>query len=125
MRPATLQQLPLAWLPALFYLWALWSARQMFREFSRGGFVFGAVVSAALGRIGWALALGAGAALVIVPVRLAMGMQVVGGFALFNAPALTLGIVGLALIAMARMMRRAAALEAKVASLNAVLSDFI
>jgi hypothetical protein len=124
MRASTLQQLPLVWTPALFYLWALWSAQRMFAALSRGGFVFQAV-STALGRIGWALTLGAIATIVIVPVLLGMGAHVVGGFALFNVPALTLGIVGLALIVTAHMMRRAQALEGKVASLNAELSGFI
>ena len=124
MRPSTLQQLPLVWTPALFYLWALWAARRMFEALSRGGFVFQAV-SSALGRIGWALTLGATATILIVPILLGMGAHVVGGFALFNVPALTLGIVGLALIVTARMMRRVHALEGKVASLNAALADFI
>jgi len=124
MRASTLLQLPLVWTPALFYLWALWSAQRMFATLSRGGFVFQAV-SVALGRIGWALMLGAIATIVIVPMLLSMGARVVGGFALFNVPALTLGIVGLALIVTARMMRRAQALEGKVASLNAALADFI
>src|SRR5690242_11944668 len=95
MRASTLQQLPLAWAPALFYLWAVWSARQMFAAFSRAGFVFHAVATNALGRIGWALALGAAASLVAAPIMMSFGGRVVGGFATINAPALTLGIVGL------------------------------
>ena len=123
-RTSTLRQLPLAWTPALFYLWALWSARRMFAALSRGGFAF-QVVSTALGRIGFALTLGAISTILIFPVLLIMGADVGGGFVLLNVPALTLGIVGLALIVTAHMMRRAQALEGKVASLNAVLADFI
>lgn len=124
MQTLALRQLPLAWTPALFYLWALWSTRQMFATLSRGGFVFHAV-STALGHIGWALGLGAVATLVIGTALLVAGPHVTGGFVLVNVPAVTLGIVGLALIITARMMRRAQTLERRVESLNAALEDFI
>lgn len=125
MRAETLRQLPLAWTPAIFYLWAVWSARSMFAAFSRGGFVFQEVVTRTLGRIGYALTFGAVISMLAAPIRMLMGAHMVAGFAALNVPALTLAIVGFALIAMSRMMARAGELEAKVAKLDAELQDFV
>jgi hypothetical protein len=125
MRVDTLQQLPLAWAPAIFYLWAVWAARSMFAAFSRGGFIFQDVVTKTLTRIGWALCLGAAATMLATPLRLLMGAHLVAGFAVLNIPALTLGVVGFALIAMARMMHHARGLETRLAKLDAELQDFV
>jgi hypothetical protein len=126
MRTETLQKVALAWCPALFYLWALWTLRGMFAALARGGMTFQPVVVRALARIGWALLLGAGAGLVVAPpVQMLTVPRPVAGFAVFNVPALTLGVVGLALIAMGRMLQRGARLEAETASLKAILEDFI
>ena len=47
------------------------------------------------------------------------------GFAVFDVPALTLGVVGLALIVLAGMLRRAAAIEAEATKLRTTLKEFI
>ena len=47
------------------------------------------------------------------------------GFATFNVPALTLGVVGLALIATANLLRRGAEVEAEAGSLKAELGEFV
>lgn len=115
----------LSWAPAVFYLWAVWTVRGMFAALSRKGFVFQDVIVRALTRIGWALVLGAAAALAALPALIELGSRVLGQFAIFSAPALTIGVVGLALIALAHMIRRAAQLETRAASLRTVLDDFI
>jgi len=123
----TLRRLALTWAPTPFYLWALWSLRGMFGAFARAGLSFQPALAGALVRIGWGLLLGALTTLVASPFVLAMraprGMT--GGFATFNVPAFTLGIVGLALIATARILRHGARIEAEAASLRAELEEFV
>jgi hypothetical protein len=126
MRPQTLQKLALAWAPAPFYLWALWTLRGMFAALARTGISFQPVVSKALERVGLALVLGAGISVLASPLMLALiRPRTIGGFAIVNVPSLTIGVVGLALIATAFMLRRAARLEAEAARLKATLEDFI
>jgi hypothetical protein len=126
MRPQTLQKLALSWSPAPFYLWAVWTLRGMFASLARSGVSFQPLVVRALGRVGWALVLGAAVSLLLAPMIMTMTRpRTVAAFAIFNMPALTIGVVGLALIATALMLRRAARLEAETASLKAQLEDFI
>ncbi len=125
MRTVTLQQLALAWAPAVFYVWALWAVRGLFAALSKKGFAFHDVIARALTHIGWSLTLGTLVSILAMPFVISLGPPIVGRFAILNAPALTLGVVGLALIAIASMIRRAAQVEAKAASLQAVLNDFI
>jgi hypothetical protein len=117
--------LALSWAPTVFYLWGLLAVRGMFAALSRKGFIFHEAVSSALMQLGASLLLGALAALAALPFLISLGSRVLGQFAIFTAPALTIGVVGLVLIAVAGMMRRAAHLEAKAVSLRAVLDDFI
>lgn len=116
--------LTLSWAPAVFYLWALWTLRGLFAALSRKGFVFHDVVANALGRMGVALVLGAATSLVALPFLIQLGSRVLGQIAIFAAPALTIGVIGLGLIAVAGMIRRAARLEAKATSLQAKLDEF-
>lgn len=117
--------LTLSWGPSMIYLWGLWGVRDMFAALSRKGFVFHEIISSALTRLGGALVLGALAAFTALPFLISLGSRVLGQFAIFVAPPLTIGVVGLVLIGVASMVRRAAVLEAKAASLRAVLDDFI
>ncbi|WP_052216149.1 hypothetical protein [Sphingomonas sp. ERG5] len=115
----TIKRLALIWSPALFYLWALWTLRGIFGALARGGISFQPIITSALAKVGWALLLGALASLVMGPIQLSvLEHHVTGWFATFNVPVLTLGVVGLALIVLARMLRRAARIEA-------VLGDFV
>lgn len=114
----------LSWAPAIFYLWAVWSVRGLFAALSRKGFVFHDVIAGALGRIGLALLLGALTSLAALPFLIQLGSRILGQFAIFAAPALTIGVIGLGLIAVAGMIRRAARLELKAASLQAKLDEF-
>lgn len=115
----------LSWAPTLFYLWGLWAVRGMFAALSRKGFIFHDVVSRALTSLGACLVIGATVSLVSLPFLISLGSRVLGQFAIFAAPALTIGVVGLVLIAVAGMIRRASQLEAKATALRAVLDDFI
>jgi hypothetical protein len=115
-----------SWLPAVFYLWALWSIRSLFLTLSRGDFGFISLVQV-LARVGWSLMLGSASALAITPLLVTLNQEerLRGAFAVFNVPALTLMIVGLALIALSHTMRRAQALEAEAARLKATLQEFV
>lgn len=114
-----IKRLALIWSPALFYLWGLWTLRGMFGVLARGGVSFQPIITRAIAKVGWALLLGALVSLVIGPLQsLLLQHNMTGWFATFNVPALTLGVVGLALIALTHMLRRAARIEA-------VLKDFV
>jgi hypothetical protein len=119
-------RMAVGWLPALFYLWALWSICDLFRALARGAFGFMPMVRV-LARVGWGLMLGAVTALLITPLLVTLGQdeRLRGAFALFNVPALTLAIVGLGLIVLSHMMRRAQAIEAEAARLKATLQEFV
>lgn len=111
-----IQRVLLTWAPTPFYLWSLWSVRTMFRALAREGLTFAPALAAALTRIGWGLALGALTTILTSPFVLALsaggGMR--AGFATFNVPALTLGVVGLALTASAHLLRRGAEVETEL-----------
>jgi hypothetical protein len=54
------------WIPAFFYLWALWAIRLTFREIG-AGVAFGPAVARGLRRVGLANLIGGGINLLIVP----------------------------------------------------------
>jgi hypothetical protein len=126
MRAERLERIALGWSPAACYVWALWTLHGMFKAMARDGLSFQPQVIAALGRVGWALGWGAALTLIEAPLMawLIHGPGP-GSFAALNVPAMTLGVTGLALIALARMLARGARLEAEAARLKAVLDDFI
>lgn len=121
-----LLRMAVSWLPAVFYIWVLWSIRDLFRALAGGTFGFAHMI-VALARVGWGLTLGATTALMITPLLMMLNEneRIRGAFALLNVPALTLVIVGLALIVLSHMMRRALMLEAEAARLKATLEEFI
>jgi hypothetical protein len=126
MNDERLLRMAVSWLPAVFYVWVLWSIRDLFRALSRGEFGFAHMILA-LSQVGWGLMLGAATALIITPLLMMLNEneRIRSAFALLNVPALTLVIVGLALIVLSHMMRRALALEAEAARLKATLEEFI
>lgn len=124
MQAGALQRLALSWAPVPFYVWALWKARGLFAELSRRGFAFHGLVSEALKSIGWSLSFGAFVSIGAAPVIWSIGPRAYGSFAIFNVPALTLGIVGLALVAVSGVIRQAARVEAKNAFLQSALEEF-
>jgi hypothetical protein len=122
------RHLLIAWTPTLFYLWALWTLRGLFATLGRtGASLRGGAVAGAISKIGWALALGAGCTVFISPLILALMVRphAMSAFAAIDVPACTLGVVGLALIALSRVLRHAAELEAETSDLKTVLGDFI
>ncbi len=124
--PETLTRLALTWSPSLFYLWAMWTLRGLFSDLSRSGPAVQPAVTRALSRIGLALMGGAALTLITAPFVLAQETpHRAGGFAIFNVPALTLGLLGLALIIVARMLKQAIAAQARVKSLETKLEGFI
>lgn len=116
---SVIKRLILIWPPALFYLWGLWTLRSMFGALASGGLSFQPMIGRALAKVGWALLLGSLTSLVLGAFQSIMLQQgTTGWFASFNVPALTLGVVGLALIVLVHMLRRAARIEA-------ILGDFV
>lgn len=120
-----LKRLGASWLPGAFYLWALWSLRGMFAVLYRGGMTFQAAVTRTLGQVGWALTAGAAAGVILTPYATTGGVRLVGAFAVLFVPSLALGVVGLSLVAVARLLGRAARLEAQNISLQSTLDEFI
>jgi hypothetical protein len=116
----------LSWSPCPFYLWALWTLRSLFGQLSRGGPSLPLKVTSALSRIGWALMLGATLTLALTPLidRFSKPHRM-GNFAVFDVPALTLGLVGLALLMVGTMLKRAIRIEAEAKALKDVLEGFI
>lgn len=112
----------LYWIPSAFYLYALWAIRSAFRDFAVGG-VFGPAIASGCTRAGLALAVGAGLSAVGMPniIHLLKG----GGSILhFDIAYLAVGIVGLALVLLGRLLARAADLQRETAELRSELSEF-
>jgi hypothetical protein len=128
---ATGAALPLGWivnwLPAAFYLWAMLQLRALFAALggdAPANATAGVAVAVVVGRVGWALMLGAAATLVPL-FNLFANLATRGGtLVAYLVPAVTLFAIGLALVALAPMLTRAIALEAKTAALKAELDEF-
>jgi cation transport ATPase len=112
------------WLPAVFYLWALWQLRGLFAALSKDTVARSQHVATVVGRVGWALMLGAVATLVPLINFFANQTTRGGTFVVYLVPAITLFLLGLALIALAPMLNRAIALEAEAKLLKAELDGF-
>jgi hypothetical protein len=123
----TLFRLALSWSPAMFYLWALWTLRDFFSALARGDDSTRIDLAALLSRIGWALLLGGVTTVIVTPLiaLLSSAPRPFGQFALLNVPPLTLGVVGLTLLAVAPMLRRARAFEQEAKKLKTVLEGFV
>ena len=124
--PDVLTRLGLSWLPSVFYLWALWTLRGLFANLATSGLKFQPGLTVALSRIGLALVAGGVTTLVTAPiVSLLTRPHHMGGFPIFNVPALVLVMLGIALFVLARMFRRALVLESEARGLRHVLDGFI
>lgn len=112
----------LYWIPSIIYLYALWAIRSAFRDFALGG-VFGPAIADGCTRAGLALAMGASVSAVGLPnlLRLLRGD---GSILHFDVAYLAVGIVGLALVLLGRLLRRAAGLQRETAELRSELSEF-
>jgi hypothetical protein len=117
------------WVPAVFYLWALWQLRGLFTALSKEVVSPSRSVATAVGRVGWALMLGAATTLIPIVNFFASAVGTSpnprgGTFIVYFVPAITLFLLGLALIALAPMLNRAIELEAEAESLKAELGGF-
>lgn len=99
-------------LPLPFFLWAIWNVRMMILAAGQSG-GHDAALGPLLGRVGFALFLGGIASVFGVPLllRLRHGN---GGLAAYDVAAITLGVVGLALILVAHLLGQAAAMRAEL-----------
>lgn len=102
----------MTFLPIPFYLWAIWSARRAVLLIGSEG-ALRAILSSMLARIGWALLAGGLVRTFIVPwgIRLAMGF---GPYAAFDAAAITVGVVGVTLVIVSRIVAEAEAIRAEL-----------
>ena len=102
----------MTFLPIPFYLWAIWSARPAILLIGSGG-AFRIVLSSMLQRIGWALLAGGLVRTFAVPwgLRLVRGL---GSYATFDPAAITVGVIGLTLIIVARLVAEAEAIRAEL-----------
>ena len=125
-------RLGIYWSPTLFYLYALWSIRRAFGAFGKGG-VFGPAMAAGCTHAGWALAVGAGFSAVGVPNLMRAlhaagliegGLGRFGAVLQFDTAYLAVGVVGLALVLLGRLLGRAAELQSEAARLRAELGEF-
>ena len=107
--PPALAFTAVLWMPVPFYLYALWAIRGAFRGFATGG-TFGPAIAAGCTRAGFALAIGGTLSAVGVPnvMRVLHGQ---GSVLVFDVAYLAVGVVGLAMILLGRLLSRAAAIE--------------
>jgi len=99
-------------LPLLFYLLAIWKMRQAYAALAKGA-MFGDVVPPLLTWIG--LALSAGALMTVVGVPLLDHLTIgIGGLVNYDPAAIVLGIVGLMLAILARLLTQAANMRAEL-----------
>ena len=121
----------LFWSPAIFYLYALWAIRGAFSDFATGG-VFGPAIATGCVRAGAGLAIGGTMSAVGVPnlqriVGLAAGphgtLGNVGTVLHFDTAYLAVGVIGVALVLLGRLLARAAELQAETARLRGELYE--
>ncbi len=118
--------------PSVFYLYALWAFRAIFRGFAVNG-VFGSSLSRGCSRAGVALALGATVSAVVAPNLLRLlGSDVGDGYLgagptllRFDLAYLAVGAVGLALVLLGRLLARAAEAQQENARLRDELDGFL
>lgn len=123
----------LFWLPSFFYLWALLAIRAIFGNLARGA-TFEPAVAKGLQHVGLAMIGGAATSAVVVPnlTRIVIQTGLVRGetrpfqgILHFDLAYLVLGVVGLALILLARLLGRAAELQAEAQALRSELDEFL
>jgi hypothetical protein len=120
------------WLPAFFYLCALWSVGRSFGAFARGG-QFGAAMAKGCRRAGVALAIGATFSALVVPnlMRLLVQHGMISAQArrftsvlVFDVAYLAVGVVGIALFLLGGLLERAAEVQQEAQDLRAELGEF-
>ncbi|MDT9600707.1 hypothetical protein [Sphingosinicella rhizophila] len=114
-------------LPSIFYLYALWAIRITFRDYAAQG-LFGPTLAIGCTRAGAALALGAVASAIVAPNLLRLlepgGSWANPGFVRFDSAYLAVGVVGIAITLLGRLLRRAVEVQREAAQLRRELQDF-
>ncbi|HUR79678.1 MAG TPA: DUF2975 domain-containing protein [Thermoanaerobaculia bacterium] len=100
-------------LPELLFVVALWWVREALDAFSRGE-LFASRIARMLERVGIALACGAAARILLVPGACRLLGFNPGHWIAFDAAGMVLGAVGLALKAIAGVLRQASAIQSEL-----------
>ena len=120
------------WSPALFYLYALWAIRSAFHDFASGG-VFGPAIAGGCTKAGYALAIGATLSAVGVPNVMRTLYEhglierppsMFRSVLIFDTAYLAVGVVGLALVLLGRLLQRAAEIQSEAAAIRNELNEF-
>jgi hypothetical protein len=127
---SSLLRLAIRWLPGFFYLYALLAVQGAFQSFAKGG-LLGTSVAVGCARAGWALAFGGGVSALGVS-NLSWFLHETGllekrgwvGFMVFDVSYLAVGVVGLALILLARLLNWAGELQTEADTLRGELGSF-
>ncbi|HKS21492.1 MAG TPA: hypothetical protein VJZ76_01740 [Thermoanaerobaculia bacterium] len=99
--------------PEALLLWALWRMRATLDAFARGEW-FAAPITRMLDQVGVLLACGAALRILIVPGACRLLGESSGYWIAFDAAALVLGAIGLALKAIAGVLRAASAIQSEL-----------
>lgn len=98
--------------PPVCYLFGVWSIGRAMKRIADGALLQPAVASA-LRRVGLALGIG-GVFSVFIGINLLRLMGLANGYAFFDVPGMTLGMIGGALFLLGRVMDQAAAAQAEL-----------
>lgn len=99
--------------PGAIYLWGLWSIRTAFERIAQGA-LFHPIVGATLDKVGRALAGGAVFSLAAIPSLLRLVGAGPGYLVDFDVATIVIAVIGVFLVVLAGLQRRAAALEAEL-----------
>lgn len=111
MRPLAIQAV--AAIPEFLFLIALWWIRDALGAFARGE-LFGAAMTRMLDRVGVMLTCAAAVRILIVPGLSRVLGETIGYWIAFDAEAMILAAIGLALRAIASVLRHAAAMQSEL-----------
>ena len=100
-------------LPALCYLWALWSVQRALGDLAAGR-TFHPVVARAMRHIGFAVLAGSLAKVFVVINLTRWLLDARGSIAYFDMAAIVLGVVGAALVLLARLVDQARQVQAEL-----------
>lgn len=105
---------PLVWTVSPFcYLFGVWSIGQAMGDLARGS-MFTATVANALRRVGLALGLGGVFSVFVATNLLRFLEQMRGGYLHFDVAGMTLGMIGVALFLLGRVLDQAEAVQAEL-----------
>lgn len=100
-------------LPSFAYLWALWSVQRALSDLGEGR-IFHATLARALRHVGASVLTGSLLKVFVVTNLTRLLLEVRGSFAWFEVSAIVLGVVGAALILLARVVDKARLVQAEL-----------